>query len=423
MKEFNLIDWNKYNKPPFWQQWMCEGDPASLVRFGDKNLTDVNKKILLLSDQWDVESQQGKQLDRIGKILTEKRNGNTDMIYRLFLKLRSMLNTADGTINDIIKIIKLIYGSREVRIRPDYPAALVIEYDGSELEYFDYNSLLAQIIPAGVGYHTRALYDFVEDKIVINDRMLIEATADFVEKIEAHDLFSMLSQFTFSDHVYGRSTIVYGGIQGGAYYNGIYTHNGMLDFQREILRYKHNGKIVFGSGLSDDRFAHDDISLVMTLDFIDTLPSRDELIITVNNDISDRFPSSQIYDSKMVHDGQYKWNAACDVLEVKQSDEQFSDSVTIEEGIIETKLLADFNDSVVVTDSIEAIDMTTNIEDREEMDDAISLSVSTNISDHIDISESFVIGMIGYWTYGSAVDPPYTHDGSIKFNYGELSYL
>jgi hypothetical protein len=140
---------------------------------------------------------------------------------------------------------------------------------------------------------------------------------------------------------------VYGGVQGGARYNGVHKHNGMITFQHEISKYKHDGEIVFGSGLSD-RFASDDFSIV---------------------------------------------------------------------------LQPDFNEKATVADSLEEIIVTAAMEDREEMDEALTLSVDTDVSDFVDIDDSFVIGMIGYWAYGGADDSPYTHDGSIKFNHGELSYL
>jgi hypothetical protein len=57
------------------------------------------------------------------------------------------------------------------------------------------------------------------------------------------------------------------------------------------------------------------------------------------------------------------------------------------------------------------------------MDDVLALSVNTDISDFVDIDDSFVIGIIGYRVYGGSDDSPFAHDGSIKFNYGELSYV
>jgi phage tail P2-like protein len=266
------------------------------------------------------------------------------------------------------------------------------------------------------------LTDFT-DEVTTEDRLLITILADFVEAVEAHDLFSLrLSDLNFVDHVYGRSAIVYGGIQGGARYNGVHQHNGMITFQREISKYKHDGEIVFGSGLSD-RFASDEFSLGMALDFTDTVPSRDEVSMAVATDQSDRFPSSQIYDGTMTHNGQYKWNASHDVVAATQHREELLDSVSIGDEPVEAELLAALSDTEIITDRIDTITMETALEDSEDMNDALSLSVDTDIADAVAMDDSFVIGMIGYWVYGDADDSLFTHDGSIKFNYGELSYL
>jgi hypothetical protein len=287
--KFTPIDWSIYNKPPYFPLWLSRGETKKLVSYDDGLLADIDRHIGYLSNQYDLDAIEGVLLDLRGKLLNEKRNGNPDEIYRLFLRLRTMLNTADGTVNDIIKIIKFIFSSREVKIVPDYPAGLVIEYDGMKQEYLDYNSILAEVIAAGVGFHTRAMFDFIEDKIATDERMAIAAVANFVETIEAHDRsFSMLlSDLTFSDHVYGRSAIVYGGIQGGAHYNGIHKHNGLLLFQRDASRYKHNGEIVFGSGLSDT-FASDDFLGEMRLDWSDLETISDSMSeSTMTTDMKD----------------------------------------------------------------------------------------------------------------------------------------
>ncbi|GHV79114.1 hypothetical protein AGMMS49944_09050 [Spirochaetia bacterium] len=162
MKDFHLIDWKDFNRPPYWQQWMCEGDLKELARFGDANLIDVNQQIIKLKNNYDIDKGTGNTLDRIGKILVEPRNGNDDELYRLYLKIRSMLNTADGTVNNIIKAIKALYGSEIVHIIPEYPAAIVILHDG-EGPTINFNEILRQVIGAGIDYSTREIFIFEEE--------------------------------------------------------------------------------------------------------------------------------------------------------------------------------------------------------------------------------------------------------------------
>jgi hypothetical protein len=258
----------------------------------------------------------------------------------------------------------------------------------------------------------------VEDQIIIDERVLIEVVAEFVETMEAQDVFGMTSEMSFVDHVYGRSAIVYGGIQGGAHYNGVHKHNGLLLFQREVSRYKHNGEILFGSGLSDT-FASDDLSVALQMDFVDTMPSRDELVITAAADYAERFSTARLYDSKMTHNGEYTFDAADDLLEVTQTtDDDVADTANIEDGELETELTADFVDVAAISEAIDPHTITLELEDGVEMDEELELSGNMDFSESAEMSDDFEVGMTGYWTYGDANNPKYTHDGSIGFNYG-----
>jgi hypothetical protein len=162
MKDFELIEWKGYNKPPYLQQWLTGGDPKKLVSFGDKNLEDVNQQVLGLKDSWDLDNVRAWFLDRIGKLMNEKRSGNTDEYYRTILKLRTILNTNDGTVNSIIKAIKFLYQSEVIHIVPDYPAGLIIEHDGEGTPGLNFNKLLNEIIAAGVSFSTKEIFPFTE---------------------------------------------------------------------------------------------------------------------------------------------------------------------------------------------------------------------------------------------------------------------
>jgi hypothetical protein len=183
MKDFQKIDWKIYNKPPFYQQWLCRDDTLKLATFGDKGLSDFDDQVLALKDQWDLENVKGHFLDRIGKLLNEKRNGNTDDYYRIMLKLRRLLNTNDGSIPSIIKAIKFIYSSEVVHIVPDYPAGLIIEHDGEGTPGLNFNKLLAEIIAAGVSFSTKELFDFIEE-LASSDKQLIQVHHNPKEEFE-----------------------------------------------------------------------------------------------------------------------------------------------------------------------------------------------------------------------------------------------
>ncbi|MDR2815282.1 MAG: phage tail protein I [Proteiniphilum sp.] len=265
------------------------------------------------------------------------------------------------------------------------------------------------------------LLDFIEDKIEMDERVVIGAVADFVEEMESHDIFEILSELSFVDHVYGRSAIVYGGgIEGGAQYNGVYPHNGQIAYQREVFRYTHDGEIVFGSGLSDV-FASEDFEAALRIDFSEEMPSRDELAITCIADHTDRFSSARLYDSKMSHNGQYKWDASDDFLEVIPiTDGNLVDAANIEDGAIETELLADFIDAAEMNEAVDPHTITLDMQDTAGVDEELVLAGNMDFSDTAEMDDEFAVSMIGYWTYGGSDNPQYNHDGSIEFNYGEI---
>jgi hypothetical protein len=183
MKDFEDINWKQYNKPPFYQQWLCEGDTIKLATFGDQNLTDIVLQVLKLKDQWNLENTRGVLLDRIGKLLRETRNGNDDGLYRKYLYLRAMLNTADGSPNNIIKIMKFIYETEVIHITPDYPAGLVIEHRGELTPGLDFNAVIKQVIPAGVSYYTKEIFDFAEGMLSA-DNQFTQVHRDSSERFE-----------------------------------------------------------------------------------------------------------------------------------------------------------------------------------------------------------------------------------------------
>jgi hypothetical protein len=59
MKDFQKIDWKLYNRPPFYQQWLCKEDTLKLASFGDGGLSEVDDQALALKAQWDLENAKG----------------------------------------------------------------------------------------------------------------------------------------------------------------------------------------------------------------------------------------------------------------------------------------------------------------------------------------------------------------------------
>jgi hypothetical protein len=161
------IDFTEYNKPPFFPQWLCDDETLKLVQYDDDLYADVDENTRAIAEQYDIDTIGGALQDRLGKLLYEYRNGNSDEVYRMYLKLRTMLNTANGTVNDIIKFISFFYSSEVVHIVPNYPAGIRILHDG-ENDTINFNSIIRQIVGAGIAYDTRELFYF-SDPLLFTD--------------------------------------------------------------------------------------------------------------------------------------------------------------------------------------------------------------------------------------------------------------
>lgn len=82
-----------------------------------------------------VNDAVGAQLDDIGVIVGQPRDGASDDDYRRFLSARIAANNSEGTLNDFIKVARSIINdaSLTVRLEPQYPAALVVYIEGGSI--------------------------------------------------------------------------------------------------------------------------------------------------------------------------------------------------------------------------------------------------------------------------------------------------
>lgn len=162
MKEIERIDFDRFNKPKHFPEWLCDGETLKLAKLGDNKLAELDKNTLEMARQYDIDMAKGSELDRIGKILGEERNGNNDEVYRMYLKLRTMLNNADGTVEDIIKFCKFFFSGEVVHVVPNYPAGIRLLHDGSN-DVINFNLIIRQIVGAGISYDTRELFNMKDE--------------------------------------------------------------------------------------------------------------------------------------------------------------------------------------------------------------------------------------------------------------------
>lgn len=81
----------------------------------------------LLTEVWSLDLAEGVQLDLIGELVSESRDGRTDAVYRASLRVRVLVNDSNGTANELLAIAALYSPEGgQVRIEQYQPKAIVI---------------------------------------------------------------------------------------------------------------------------------------------------------------------------------------------------------------------------------------------------------------------------------------------------------
>lgn len=81
----------------------------------------------------DIENNSGVQLDLIGEIVVQKRNGLNDADYRKLLRFKIKKNTSKATVEDIVSILKFLTNGTRVVYSDNPPAAYTIYTNGQTI--------------------------------------------------------------------------------------------------------------------------------------------------------------------------------------------------------------------------------------------------------------------------------------------------
>jgi len=422
MKDFQEIDWKRFNKPPFYQQWMCRDDTLKLATIGDKGLAEVDKHILSLKDQWDLDNVSCHFLDRIGKLLSEPRNGVNDDHYRIILNLRKLLNTNAGSIPAIIKAIKYLYSSEVVHIVPNFPAGLIIEHEGEGTPGLNFNRLLEEIIPAGVSFSTKELFLYHDDFPSDDEFVIVRINKDLI------DSFSHTG-IKFNGEIKHNGTHKAGG--------GIFDRFAILlkpenfvDIFETSLR--HTGMIrADGSHKFDGtggRVSDSTVRMKGKLKFKENIIIDEKFTISINQQTGykDYFPTSYRFDGTFTHNGQIKASGSRDDLRITVKGLNTSDkhkTVLRHKGVIKADGSHKFNaetgmgDALSVSnvykyqDSVNTADgymanLKMKWDDTAEAQEQSDIKIPMDLKENIEAVEEFTVGLKHH----------HKHDGKLKAN-------
>jgi hypothetical protein len=101
-------------------QWQDDENYISLVTAlarPSQNLEDAAWDLLTMRS---IDNAEGVQLDQLGEIVQQRRDGLTDDEYRPCLRARVAVNNSDGTLRDLYKVTRLFLSDANAVIRvPD----------------------------------------------------------------------------------------------------------------------------------------------------------------------------------------------------------------------------------------------------------------------------------------------------------------
>lgn len=94
----------------------------------------------------------GAQLDILGEIVGQAREGRTDDDYRIWINARILVNRSTGTPNDSLEIMQLVEPLAVTSITDYYPASYEVESIGIQNTPAVLAEIMRAVKPAGVGF-------------------------------------------------------------------------------------------------------------------------------------------------------------------------------------------------------------------------------------------------------------------------------
>ena len=131
---------------------------AALVSAYTAQSSALQAALLQILDDTSIDNSEGAQLDGLGRIVGEARNGRDDPAYRTALKVRIRVNLSEGTLEEIVAIIVLAIGGGTVEITEYQPAAFIARVltpiDPDVVSPSQVGELVRQARGAGIGSGT-----------------------------------------------------------------------------------------------------------------------------------------------------------------------------------------------------------------------------------------------------------------------------
>lgn len=165
---------------------------ALLSLFLAKN-DELESAIAEIGNIKDIDTATGIWLDYIGKIIGESRNNLDDDDYRIMIKRRISINTADGTPDKIISLIKQFTESTDVKLTESGYAFGTISVKKGENISGELYDLLQEIKPAATRWLIHSDYYDTNFIAAYEEGLFVPELFYTVDASEGEDVFQVTS--------------------------------------------------------------------------------------------------------------------------------------------------------------------------------------------------------------------------------------
>lgn len=165
------------------EQFKDKPNIEALLKGWMKGVQTTEDSLFDLLNNRSIQTAFGIQLDYIGKIVGIKRGGRSDASYREAIQLQILINTSEGTPDDILEILSLITNATIVKSFPHYPVGGNLYTNGTTIPS-TLASTLTKAAPISHGdihvYHDPDNNAWIPPELVKEEGILVDNNGDEV---------------------------------------------------------------------------------------------------------------------------------------------------------------------------------------------------------------------------------------------------
>lgn len=113
------------------QQFKSKPKIAALLNAINEQVQQYEDDVGPLSDVLDIDAMGGVNLDNLGNIVGQDREGRSDADYRIAIREKIAENASSGTADQLIAIFETLTGSATIIYTEEYPAGFCLYGDGT----------------------------------------------------------------------------------------------------------------------------------------------------------------------------------------------------------------------------------------------------------------------------------------------------